>query len=277
MTPSTMRAASDAAAAAPPVSFNARLREAIDLQGSLLCVGLDPRLERLEEPIEDFCRRIIDATIEAAVAFKPNSAFFEQLGSKGWQALETVVRHVGGARVVILDAKRGDIGPTAEAYARAVFRALGADAVTVNPYLGGDAVTPFLADAQRGAFVLCHTSNPGAQDFQTLDVEGRPLYLHVAERVASVWNDADNAGLVVGATYPAALAAVRDLAPRLPFLVPGIGAQGGDLEAALAAGLDAGGRGLIINSSREILYAGDPAASARRLRDAVNAARARYR
>lgn len=267
-----------ATASAPTVpSFNARLDATIEREGSLLCVGLDPRLERLEEPIEDFCRRIIDATIHAAAAFKPNSAFFEQLGATGWRALEIVVQHVGGARIVILDAKRGDIGSTAEAYAHAAFRTLGADAITVNPYLGGDAVLPFLADPERGAFVLCHTSNPGALDFQTIDVEGRPLYQRVAERVADGWNGAANAGLVVGATYPDALAAVRERAPRLPFLVPGIGAQGGDLEAALAAGLDAAGRGMIINSSREILYAGEPAAAALRLRDAINVARARYR
>ncbi|MEO8084743.1 MAG: orotidine-5'-phosphate decarboxylase [Ardenticatenales bacterium] len=281
VTPFATAGATGHAAAAmpspPPPSFNARLDAAIDREGSLLCVGLDPRMERLEEPIEDFCRRIIDATIHAAVAFKPNSAFFEQLGVKGWQALEIVVRHIGGARVVILDAKRGDIGPTAEAYAHAAFRALGVDAITVNPYLGGDAVLPFLADPERGGFILCHTSNPGAQDFQTLPIDGRPLYLHVAERVAAAWNGADNAGLVLGATYPDALEAVRERAPRLPFLVPGIGAQGGDLGAALAAGLDANGRGLVINSSREIVYAGDPADAALRLRDAINAARARYR
>lgn len=272
----TAHGPSGAAAPAPP-SFNARLADAIERTGSLLCVGLDPRPERLETPLADVCRRIVDATIEAAAAFKPNSAFFEQRGAEGWQALETVVRHIGGDRVVLLDAKRGDIGPTAEAYARAAFGVIGADAVTVSPYLGGDAVAPFLADPGRGAFVLCHTSNPGAQDVQTLPVDGRPLYLHVADLVAGRWNAHDNAGLVVGATYPAALEAVRDLAPRLPILVPGVGAQGGDLEAALAAGLDRAGGGLVVNSSREILHADDPGTAARRLRDALNAARARHR
>lgn len=275
--PSDMPAAAASTTAPPPPAFNKRLADAIDRDGSVLCVGLDPRLDRLEEPIADFCRRIVDATIDAAVAYKPNSAFFEQLGAAGWQALETVVRHIGGARIVILDAKRGDIGPTAVAYARAAFETIGADALTVNPYLGGDSVAPFLADAAHGAFVLCHTSNPGATDFQTLPVDGRPLYHHVAARVAADWNVADNAGLVVGATYPAALEAVREIAPRLPILVPGVGAQGGDVDAALAAGLDGGGRGLIVNSSREILYADDPRHAARRLRDALNAARERHR
>ena len=167
---------------------------------------------------------------------------------------------------MIFDAKRGDMGSTAQAYAHAAFQTLEADAVTVNPYLGHDAVAPFLADTAHGAFVLCHTSNPGATDFQSLDVGGRPLYLEVA-RQAATWNNNDNLGLVVGATYPDALAAVRRTAPQLPFLVPGIGAQGGDLDAALSAGLDARGRGLVINSSRDILFAADPYAAAARLRD----------
>lgn len=277
MATTTATAAPSAATAAAHPAFNARLDDDIERHGSLLCVGLDPRLDRLEMPLADFCRRVVDATIEAAVAFKPNSAFFEQAGTDGWRALETVIRHIGGARIVILDAKRGDIGPTAEAYARAAFEALGADAVTVSPYLGGDAVTPFLADARRGAFILCHTSNPGAHDIQTLPVEGEPLYRHVARLVAERWSTAGNAGLVLGATFPDALAAVRDIAPRLPFLVPGVGAQGADVEAALAAGLDAAGRGVVVNSSREILYADDPTAAALRLRDTLNAARSRHR
>lgn len=255
-------------------SFNARLDLAMQATGSLVCVGLDPQPERLEGPVADFCRRIVDATWRSAVAYKPNIAFFEALGPDGLRDLITVLGHVPDGRLMILDAKRGDIGSTAEAYARAVFGVYGADAVTVSPYLGRDSVAPFLVDAARGAFVLCHTSNPGAGDFQALDVGGRPLYLEVA-RQARAWNDRGNVGLVVGATYPDALAAVRAAAPELPFLVPGVGAQGGPLEAAVRAGRDANERGLVVNSSRDIIFSGDPGAAAARLCDAINAARAR--
>jgi orotidine 5'-phosphate decarboxylase subfamily 2 len=259
------------ASAAP---FASRLDEAADRLGSLLCVGLDPHPGSFDGTAADFCRRVIDATIDAALAFKPNSAFFEAAGLDGLAQLATVVQHVGAERITILDAKRGDIGSTAEAYARAAFRTIGADAVTVSPYLGGDSVAPFLADSGRGAFVLCHTSNPGAADFQGLVLDGAPLYLHVARR-ALAWNERGNVGLVVGATAPDAIAAVRGAAPGLPFLVPGVGAQGGDLVEAVRAGVDANGRGLVINSSRGILYAADPRAAALRLRDEINEARGR--
>jgi orotidine 5'-phosphate decarboxylase subfamily 2 len=269
----TGRSSGAAAEARPaPAGFNARLDEAMARLGSLLCVGLDPRDGEFEGTRADFCRRIIDATFEAAVAFKPNSAFFEAAGAPGWAELEQVIGHLAGERLVILDAKRGDIGSTAEAYARAAFRTLRADAVTVSPYLGGDAVAPFLADAACGAFVLCHTSNPGALDFQSLDVGGRPLYQEVARR-AGQWNGRGNVGLVVGATYPEALAAVRALAPDLPVLLPGVGAQGGQLDAALDAGLDQRGRGVVVSSSRAILRAADPRDAALRLRDEIDAAR----
>jgi orotidine 5'-phosphate decarboxylase subfamily 2 len=259
---------------APGGGFAARLDEAADRLGSLLCVGLDPHPGSFDGTAADFCRRVIDATIEAALAFKPNSAFFEAAGVDGLAQLATVVQHIGAERVTILDAKRGDIGSTAEAYARAAFQVIGADAVTVSPYLGGDSVAPFLTDAERGAFVLCHTSNPGAKEFQGLEADGAPLYLHVARR-ALAWNEKGNVGLVVGATAPDALAAVRRAAPGLPFLVPGVGAQGGDLVEAVRAGADANGRGLVINSSRGILYAADPRSAASRLRDEINGARSR--
>ena len=253
------------------VSFNDRLATACAAADSLVCVGLDPRPGEHADVV-GFCRRVIDATAPYAAAFKPNSAFFEALGPDGLACLAEVIAHVPPGKVVILDAKRGDIGSTADAYAHAAFSVLGAHALTVNPYLGGDAVAPFLADPARGAFVLCHTSNPGATDFQALDVGGCPLYVAVARAVVH-WNRYGNAGLVVGATYPAALATVRAAAPDLPFLVPGIGAQGGDLRAAVAAGLDARGGGLIINSSRGILYADDPGVAALELRDAIRLAR----
>lgn len=236
--------------------------------GSRLCVGLDPHPGRVRGTVLDHCRRVIDATSEHAVAFKPNSAFFEAAGEPGWRDLAAVIAHVPSDRLVILDAKRGDIGSTAEAYASAAFEVLRADAVTVSPYLGGDSVAPFLAQPEHGAFILCHTSNPGAGDLQHLEVGGEPLYLHVARLVAT-WGAAGNAGLVVGATYPAALAAVRAAAPALPILAPGIGAQGGDLRAALAAGLDESGYGLIVSSSRGIFLADDPGAAAGALDSAI--------
>jgi orotidine 5'-phosphate decarboxylase subfamily 2 len=252
-------------------SFGERLDQAIRRTGSMLCVGLDPHTDRLTGDPVDLCRRVIDATAEAAVAFKPNSAFFEALGTDGLARLAAVIRHVPPERLVVLDAKRGDIGSTAAAYARAAFEVLGADAVTVSPYLGGDAVAPFLADPARGAFVLCHTSNPGATDFQTLPVSGVPLYLEVARRAVE-WNAAGNVGLVVGGTYPEALAAAREVAPELPFLVPGVGAQGADVAEAVEAGRDANGRGLLVASSRGVMFAPDPRDAALRLRDAIERA-----
>lgn len=278
--PRGSRGARGAGAFGAPVPFNSRLDAAIDAAGSLVCVGLDPHPKRVAGPIADACRRVIDATAAWCVAYKPNSAFFEAAGTDGWRDLATVIAHVPDDRLVVLDAKRGDIGSTAEAYAAAAFDVLGADAITASPYLGGDAVAPLLARPDRGAFVLCHTSNPGARDFQTLPVGGdaagvgaQPLYLAVA-RAAADWNGAANVGLVVGATYPDALAAVRAVAPDLPILMPGVGAQGGHLGAALDAALDARGRGVLVASSREIFFADDPGAAARALRDAVEAARA---
>ncbi len=254
----------------PTESFNQRLASAIERLDSLLCVGLDPQAD--PATALDDCRRVIDATAEAAVAYKPNSAFFEALGPDGWAVLAAVIAHVPDDRMVILDAKRGDIGHTAAAYARAAFEVLAADAVTVSPYLGTDSVAPFLSDPRWGAFVLCHTSNPGAADFQELAVGGKPLYLHVAEAAVS-WSQHDNVGLVVGATFPAAIASVRRVATGLPLLIPGVGAQGGDLASTLAAGLDEHGRGLLINSSRAVFYAADPRQAATRLRDEINALR----
>lgn len=254
------------------MGFSKRLADTCDALGSRICVGLDPRPDRIDEPVGDFCRRIIDETVEHAAAYKPNSAFFEALGVDGLGMLKTVIDHVPEDRLLLLDAKRGDMAATAEAYAKAAFEVLGADAVTVSPYLGGEALGPFLADPNRGAFVLCHTSNPGSQEFQKLQVDGEPLYLHVARR-AEAWDKAGNIGLVVGATYPEALARVREAAPTLPFLVPGIGAQGGDLVGSVRAGLDAKGGGLLISASRSLMFAEDPGAATKALKDAVEAAR----
>ncbi len=253
--------------------FSQALADTASKRASLLCVGLDPREADAGAAI-DSCFRLIDATAEFTAAFKTNSAFFEAFGAEGVQALRRVVEHVPEEIPVILDAKRGDIADTSEAYARAAFDELGASAITVNPYLGGDALAPLLARPDRGAFVLCRTSNPGADEFQELECVGRPLYEIVAER-ARAWNVNDNVGLVVGATQPAAVARLRQLCPDMWFLVPGIGAQGGDLEAVVSSGVRADGLGLLINVSRAIARSADPAAEARRLRDEMNQIAAR--
>jgi uridine monophosphate synthetase len=239
---------------------------------SLLCVGIDPRGS---DPVavREECFRLVDATAEYACAFKPNSAFFEALGADGAAVLRDVIARVPDGTPVILDAKRGDIADTAEAYATAAFERLGAHAITVSPYLGGESLRPFLSRPERGAFVLCKTSNPGADEFQALRVDDASLFEAVAQH-AQDWSAHDNVGLVVGATDPEALARVRAVAPGLWFLVPGVGTQGGDLRASLAAGLRPDGLGLLINVSRAIAQAGDPRAAAQRVRDEINAARA---
>jgi uridine monophosphate synthetase len=239
---------------------------------SLLCVGLDPRGTDVAEVLAS-CLKLIDASAPYAAAFKPNAAFFEALGPEGWSALKAIIAHVPEGIPVILDAKRGDIADTAEAYARSTFDELGADALTANPYLGRDSLAPFLNRPERGVFVLCKTSNAGADEFQALPVADMKLYEYVAQR-AQTWNEHNNVGLVVGATDPEALARVRALAPDLWFLVPGIGAQGGDLEKALNAGLRGDGLGMLINVSRAVAAAPDPAEAAKTLRDQINAGRA---
>jgi orotidine-5'-phosphate decarboxylase len=269
------------------MTFRDKLRAAAARNDSLLCVGLDPQPARM--PVEDvltFCRTIIEATSDLVCVYKPQAAFFEALGLEGWKALKATIEAVPDDIPVILDAKRGDIATTAEAYATACFDVMGADAVTVNPYLGGDGVLPFLSRPDRTAFVLCRTSNPSAPDLQDLEVpvaDGgtEPTYMRVAG-LANEWNrEHQNVGLVVGATYPEELSAIRRRCPDLPILLPGIGAQGGDLEASVAVGLDGVGGGLMLSASRAVLYAsagGDYAEAARaaadELRLAINVARA---
>jgi uridine monophosphate synthetase len=237
---------------------------------SLLCIGLDPRTNSASAARE-MCLRLIDATAPYAAAFKPNAAFFEALGPEGWAVLKEVIAHVPPDIPVILDAKRGDIADTAEAYARSAFDGLGAHALTASPYLGRDSLAPFLNRPERGVFVLCKTSNPGADELQTLRVSEnlRVLYEIVAERAVQ-WSQHDNVGLVVGATDAEALARVRALAPDLWFLVPGVGAQGGDLESALKAGLRADGLGMLINVSRAVAATPAPREAAKHLRDQIN-------
>jgi orotidine-5'-phosphate decarboxylase len=245
-------------------TFAARLKLAQATSGGLLCVGLDPHLARLpsefaaaSEPLLAFNRRIIDATADLAAAYKPQIAFYSALGKEAELAASIqYIRERAPHALVILDAKRGDVGNTAEAYAGEAFDRYGADAVTVNPYMGEDSVRPFLARRDRGAILLCRTSNSGARDFQDLLVDGLPLYRRVAERADRHWNENGNLMLVVGATGPREMAELRRAHPGLWFLVPGIGAQGGDLDSILAAGLDADGGGMLISSSRGIIFAG---------------------
>ena len=274
-------------------TFFSLLERRVDDCSSLLCVGLDPHGSELPEQsaaaARDFCLRIIKATAPYAAAFKPNAAFFEAFGAEGWTALKQVIDAIreesgkAGSHIpVILDAKRGDIASTAEAYARSAFENLGADCITLSPYLGLDSIEPFVRNAEKGAFLLCKTSNPGSGDLQDVMVDsGRlaphtggaavgsmPLYEYVAH-LTQAWNTKNNIGLVVGATYPQILARVRALAPNLWFLVPGVGTQGGDLEAALEAGLRADGKGVLVNVSRGISRSADPAKAAAELRDRI--------
>jgi len=244
---------------------------------SLLCVGLDPHPEGLQEAraeaARDFCLTLISKTADFAAAFKPNSAFFEIYGAHGIQALRDVIAAVPEDIPVILDAKRSDISSTAAAYAKAGFETLGAGAVTVNPLLGSDAVAPFLKSPQNAIFLLCKTSNPSASEFQDLVSSGQPFYEHVAQR-AVTWNSRRNIGLVVGAKYPDVISDVRAIAPELWFLCPGVGAQGADLSAAVSAGVRADGLGVLIVAARGIGRAADPQGEAKRLRDEINAVRA---
>lgn len=266
------------------MSFTTLLASAARRTDSLVCVGLDTDPARLPAGIEStaagvtaFNRAIIDATADLVCAFKPNAAFYEAMGAPGIDALAAVRRMVPGDIPVILDVKRGDIGNTANRYAAFAYDVIGADAVTVNPYMGFDAVKPFLRPG-KGVFVLCLTSNPAAADFQMLDTGGEPLFMRVA-RAAAEWAKDGEVGLVVGATKPEHLRRIRDVAGGMPILVPGVGAQGGDIEAVISNGGGEPG-GTVINSSRGIIYAsgGEDYSDAARtaciaLRNDINAAR----
>jgi uridine monophosphate synthetase len=268
------------------MSFFSRLEERVRQSDSLLCVGLDPHQAELSAPTVEaarrFCLRLVDATADLAAAYKPNIAFFEVFGAAGWRLLEQIIAGLPAGVPLILDAKRGDIASTAQAYAQAAFQTLHADAITLSPYLGHDSLTPFLADPERGVFLLCKTSNPGAGDLQDLPIDrsaqgfaaatSRTVYETVALQ-AQKWNVSGNLGLVVGATQPAALQRVRFLAPDLWILAPGVGAQGGDLEAALRLGLRADGMGLLVPVSRALSQAVDPRRVALDLRQAINSHR----
>ena len=259
------------------MNFIDRLTDAWKTSNSLLCVGLDPDVQKIpsflrevEFPLFEFNRRIIDATSDLVCAYKPQIAYYAASGAE--RDLELTIEYIQKTApgvVVILDAKRGDIGSTAEMYAKEAFDRYGADAVTVNPYMGGDTLTPFTSRRERGVVLLCRTSNPGAGDLQDLQVDGESLYRRVARNACGVWKENGNIALVIGATYPEELAEIRTIAPRLPFLVPGIGAQGGSVEKAVTNGQTPDGTGLIINSSRGIIYAGGDEEFAEAARDAA--------
>ena len=261
------------------MNFLEKLLTAARTNRSLLCIGLDPDPELMPRvDVLEFNTAIVDATSDLVCAYKPNLAFYEALGIEGLKALERTIAYIPKAIPIIGDGKRGDIGSTARAYARALFETLGFDAATVNPYLGYDSVEPFIEYKEKGVFILCRTSNVGSADFQDLITSdiSKPLFEIVARR-AKEWNTYGNVGLVMGATYPEELKRVRQLCPEMPLLIPGIGAQGGDLLDAVRYGVDAKGEKAIISSSRQIIYASrgeDFAMAAReaalKLRDELN-------
>lgn len=264
-------------------TFYQKLADASKKQHSLVCVGLDSELSKLpialqtaQYPQFSFNKSIIEATHDLVCSYKPNTAFYEARGEQGILELKMTcdyLRERYPEIVIILDAKRADIGNTNAGYVEFVFDYLGADAITLHPYLGREAIQPFLDRTDKGSIILCRTSNPGAGEFQDLLIAGKPLYMRVAEQVVHEWNVNENCALVVGATYPAEMKRVRDLAPNTPLLIPGIGAQGGDVAATVVVGVDKSGFGAIINSARGIIFAEDPRAEAMKLRDEIN----RYR
>jgi len=266
-------------------SFFTFLEKRVDDCSSLLCIGLDPHIPDLESPTAsaalDFCLNLVKQTSRYAAAFKPNAAFFEVFGAEGWTALKELIEAINhesdrfGSRIpIILDAKRGDIASTAEAYARSAFENLGVDCITLNPYLGKDSIEPFLNYPEKGVFLLCKTSNAGSMDFQNLLVlpvgsdNPMPMYAYVAQ-LAQQWNEKNNVGIVVGATHPQIMSNIRAAVPDMWFLAPGIGAQGGELELALKSGLRKDGKGMLINVSRSIARAERPGLAAAELRDAM--------
>ncbi len=270
------------------MTFIEKLKNRWTQSSSLLCVGLDPDFDRFplsikekKNPYFEFCTAIVDATAEFACAFKPQIAYFASCGAEG--ELKDIIDYIHEKHPdipVVLDSKRGDIGSTAKHYAKEAFVRYGADAVTLSPYMGFDSVQPYLEYEDRGAILLCRTSNPGGNDIQMLQVDGKPIYQRVAELASGPWNLNGQLGLVVGATYPNEIAAVRAIVGDLPLLVPGVGAQGGDINACVTAGVTKDMTGMMINSSRAILYASKAedfkeaaARVAQDTRDKINAAR----
>ena len=267
------------------MSFIDAIEEAWKRNNSLVCVGLDSDLERIPEhlrkkdtPLLEFNKAIIESTADLVCAYKPQIAYYSASGSE--KELEMTIEYIHKnhpEKPVILDAKRGDIGATAEMYAKEAFDRYKADALTVNPYMGLDTLEPFLERKEKGVIVLCRTSNPGARDIQDLELNGKTLYEYIAHTAASKWNYNGNVLLVIGATYPDELREIRSIVGDMPFLVPGIGAQGGDVQKAVTSGKNSKGTGMIINSSRGIIYASTGSdfaeaarSAAKRLRDEIN-------
>lgn len=260
-----------------------KLSKRVQEAGTLACVGLDADFEKLperfktlEHPQFEFNKWIIDETHEFVSSFKPNAAFYEARGDAGMRELKMTMDYLISFHpdiVTILDAKRADIGNTNAGYVTAVFDWLGFDAITLHPYLGGEALEPFLARTDKASVILCRTSNPGAGEFQDLVAEGKPLWQRVAEKVSKEWDKNGNCMLAVGATYPEEMKVIRETVGDMTFLVPGVGAQGGDVAAVLAAGKNSRGEGLIINSSRGVIFSENPGAAARALRDEIQAHR----
>lgn len=245
------------------MNFINKLNACWNTNNSLLCVGLDPNWEKIpdqikntEQPVFEFCKAIIDATHDLVCAYKPQIAYFAGISAE--DQLEATLNYLRSTYPhipIILDSKRGDIGSTASMYAKEAFVRYQADAVTVNPYMGKDSAQPFLDYKDKGTVLLCRTSNPGAQDIQDLEVDGKPIYEKVATMISQDWNSNKNCSIVVGATWPEQMQKLRSICGEMPFLVPGVGAQGGNVEAIVKAGQTANGTGLMINSSRAILYA----------------------
>jgi len=260
-----------------------QLLEAQWEQGKFLCVGLDSDFEKIPEAVRQagvgetivaFNRAIVDATKDLVCAYKPNPAFYEAHGDEGWKALRATIQYINDAAPtvpVILDAKRADIGNTNNGYAESAFDHLHADAITVHPYFGSDALTSFFERTEKGIIILCRSSNPGSGEIQNLKVDGVPLYQIIAHMAAGPWNANGNCAVMVGATYPEELAEVRTIVGDMPILIPGVGTQGGDLEKTVAAGKDSRGRGMIISVSRAVIFASDGADFAGRAREKATA------
>lgn len=260
----------------PTEKYNSR----VDKANSLLCVGLDPDFEKLPEkfknldhPQFEFNKYIIDETADFVAAYKPNIAFYEARGDAGIKDLKLTMEYLQKNYpdiFVVCDAKRADIGNTNQSYVAEIFDWLGADAITLHPYMGKESLTPFLARTDKLSIILCRTSNPGAGELQDLQFSGKPLWQVVAEKVRDDWNEKGNCILMVGATYPGELKKIRELVGDMDILIAGIAAQGGEVEATVKAGLNSKGKGMIINSSRGIIFSADPKAEAKKLRDEIN-------
>jgi orotidine-5'-phosphate decarboxylase len=250
-------------------------------ENKFLCIGLDPDISKIpqqyhktntEETLFAFNKYIIDEVSDFVCSYKPNSAFYEQYGTEGLSALKKTIKYLHETHSdipVILDAKRADIGNTNNGYVTFAFEYLEADGLTVHPYMGGESLTEFFDNRHKGIFVMCRNSNPGAGEFQDLVIDGEPLYIHLAKAFAEKWNHNGNCTLVAGATFPEELQRVRSAVPNMPFLIPGIGAQGGDLEQSVKYGKDANNRGFTVSTSRVVIYADSPQAKAKELHGAI--------